>query len=236
MMKLLLGACVVAMACSPGDMLRNQGSTLTNTDYVGDAVRRQQAESEANARKDQARKEEIDRYARSAQAHVDLFEYKQAVDDWKNAYRVSQDPIFLLRTAESNRAMGDCGEAAQMYEQYLAKRKDAPDAAQVRGRLNETHACQQRAGSNIDTIRQHYQAGVTHYELSEYEPAIADFKEAYRLSNDPAYLFNIAQAYRLQRKCGDAMQFYQRYLAAAGDIPNKDKVAARVEEMRACAR
>jgi len=236
MTKVLVGVWLVAAACSPGDVLRNQGSTLTSTDYVGDAVRRKQADMEAEGRKEKARQEEIDRYARSAQAHVDLFEYKQAVDDWKNAYRVSQDPTFLARAADSDRAMGDCGEAAQMYEQYLAKKNDAPDAAQIRGRLNEARACQQRAGSNIDTIRQHYQAGVTHYELSEYEPAIADFKEAYRLSNDPAYLFNIAQAYRLQRKCADAMQFYQRYLAAAGDIPNKDKVAARVEEMRACAR
>jgi tetratricopeptide (TPR) repeat protein len=236
MLKLLVGACVVAAACSPADVLRNQGSTLTSTDYVGDAVRRQQAENEANSRKEKAHQEEIDRYARSAQAHVDLFEYKQAVDDWKNAYRVSQDPVFLERLAESNRAMGDCAEAQQMYEQYLAKRKDAPDAAQIRGRLDEARACQQRAGSNVDTIRQHYQSGVTHYELSEYAPAIADFKEAYRLSNDPAYLFNIAQAYRLEHKCADAMQFYQRYLAAAGDIPNKDKVAARIEEMRACAK
>ena len=236
MMKVLVGACLVAAACSPGDMLRNQGQTLTNTDYVGDAVRKKQADMEAEGRKEKARQEEIDRYARSAQAHVDLFEYKQAVDDWKNAYRVSQDPGFLLRLAESQRAMGDCAEARQMYEQYLAKKQDAQSAAQIRGRLDEARACQQRAGSNEGTIRQHYQAGVTHYELSEYEPAIADFKEAYRLSNDPAYLFNIAQAYRLQRKCGDAMQFYQRYLAAAGDIPNKDKVASRIEEMRACAR
>src|SRR5262249_53102975 len=148
MMKLLVGACVAATACSPGDVLRNQGSTLTNTDYVGDAVRKKQAEMEAEGRTEKARQEEIDRYAKSAQAHVDLFEYKQAVDDWKNAYRVSQDAVFLARVAESDRAMGDCAEAAQMYEQYLAKKTNAPDASQIRGRLDEARACQSRAGSN----------------------------------------------------------------------------------------
>lgn len=229
-----LGACLGA--CSPGDVLRNQGSTLTNTDYLGDAVRKQQAEAEQKTRQENAQRDEINRKASSAQSHVDLFEYREAIVDWKDAYRLSSDPVFLLRLAESDRAIGDCAEAQQMYQQYLDKKPGAPDAEPVKVRLAEAKTCQTRAGGNGDAIRSHYQSGVTHYELSEYEPAIKDFKEAYRLSNDPAYLFNIAQSYRLQRKCTDAMQFYQRYLSAAGDIPNKDKVQARIDEMRACAK
>jgi tetratricopeptide (TPR) repeat protein len=229
-----LGACLGA--CSPADVLRNQGSTLTNQDYLGDAVRKQQAESEQRSRKEAAQRDELTRKVSSAQSHVDLFEYGQAIVDWKDAYRLSGDPTFLLRLAESDRAIGDCPEAQAMYQQYLDKKPGAPDEAQVKARLAEAKTCQSRAGSNADTVRKHYQSGVTHYELSEYEPAITDFKEAYRLSNDPAYLFNIAQSYRLQRKCTDAMQFYQRYLSAAGDIPNKDKVQARIDEMRACAK
>jgi tetratricopeptide (TPR) repeat protein len=238
MRKLVLGLGLWAAvgACSPGDVLRQQGSSLTNTDFVGDAVRKRQAEEEQRHRQEEAQRQQIDRRTSSAQAHVDLFEYKEAVVDWKEAYRLSQDPVILVRLAEAQRAMGDCGEAGLMYQQYLDKRKDAPDAAQVKAKLDETRTCQNRAGSNVEAVRRHYQSGVTHYELSEYDAAVKDFKEAYRLSNDPAYLFNIAQSYRLQRKCADAMQFYQRYLNNAGDIPNKDKVQARVDEMRACAK
>src|SRR5262249_53843511 len=58
MMKLLVGACVAATACSPGDVLRNQGSTLTNTDYVGDAVRKKQAEMEGEAGGDRSLRQE----------------------------------------------------------------------------------------------------------------------------------------------------------------------------------
>jgi tetratricopeptide (TPR) repeat protein len=231
-----LGLTVWVASCSPADVLRNQGSSLTSTDYVGDAVRKQQAESEARSRQEAAQRDDLNRRVASAQAHVDLFEYKEAIVDWKDAYRISNDPIYLLRLAESDRALGDCPEAQQMYQQYLDKKPGAPDAEQVKNRLAETKTCQTRAAGNGDTIRKHNQAAVTHYELSEYDAAIKDFKEAYRLSNDPAYLFNIAQSYRLLRKCTDAMQFYQRYLSAAGDIPNKDKVQARIDEMRACAK
>jgi len=239
MKMLVLGVAVLASACTPSDILSQQGASLRNTDYVQlgvDAQRKRDAEEQARQKQAAAHQGDIDKHAHTAQAHVDLFEYKPAVTEWKEAYRISQDPVFLLRIAESERAQGNCAEAGQMYQQYLEKRPDAPDKAQVQGRLSETQSCRDRSGSNVEGIRQHYQSGVTHYELSEYDAAIKDFKEAYRLSNDPAYLFNIAQAYRLLRKCTDAMQFYQRYSSAAGDIPNKDKVEARIEEMRACAK
>jgi tetratricopeptide (TPR) repeat protein len=218
--------------CSPADILANQGSRLRSTDFVQAGIDEQRKRSA----QEEAEQAPIKRLTTSAQGHWDLFEYKEAVSDWKEAYRLSNDPIYLLRVAEGQRAMGDCAEAGLMYQQYLDKRADAPDRADVKAKLDETGACQKRAGSHVTSVRQYYQSGVTHYELSEYDAAVKDFKEAYRLSNDPAYLFNIAQSYRLQRKCGDAMQFYQRYLTNVGEISNRDKVQARVDEMRACSK
>ena len=46
-----------------------------------------------------------------------------------------------------------------------------------------------------------------------YEDAIREFEEAYRLSNRPALLYNIAQAYRL---AGTGEVTYQVRLTAAG--------------------
>lgn len=53
--------------------------------------------------------------------------------------------------------------------------------------------------------------GKRHYDLAEYRPAIAAWKRAYLLSNEPLLLFNIAQAYRLSGDCAQANRFYFNY-------------------------
>jgi tetratricopeptide (TPR) repeat protein len=74
-----------------------------------------------------------------------------------------------------------------------------------------------------------------HYELAEYDAAIADFKEAFRISDQPGYLFNIAQAYRLAHNCSDALTFYKTFLRRVPDAPNAAKVHELVSEMETCA-
>jgi len=52
-----------------------------------------------------------------------------------------------------------------------------------------------------------YESGVRHFDLAEYEPALADFKEAYRNKPDPAFLYNIAQCHcKLQHRGSTAKQ------------------------------
>jgi tetratricopeptide (TPR) repeat protein len=234
--------CVVALAvsaCSPQDVLRHQGQTLKRTDYVQVAVEEQKkrdAERAEQARKEADERESIQRHADKAQAHMDLFEYDAALESYKEAYRLSQDPQYLVKIAEGHRRTGDCAEARAMYSQYLEKRKDAPDAKTVKARIAEAKSCETRAGSNIGEVRRLYGEGATHYELAEYDRAVTAFKEAYRLSKDPTYLFNIAQAYRMARNCSEAMTFYQRFLKAETEVANRSKIEARIQEMRACAR
>ncbi|MGE5184263.1 MAG: tetratricopeptide repeat protein [Acidobacteriota bacterium] len=74
-----------------------------------------------------------------------------------------------------------------------------------------------------------------HYELAEYDAAIADFKEAFRLSDAPGYLFNIAQAYRLAGNCREAATFYKTFLRRVPDAPNAAKVRTEIAEMETCA-
>ena len=78
-------------------------------------------------------------------------------------------------------------------------------------------------------------SGNKHYELAEYDAAIVDFKEAYRLSDEPGFLFNIAQAYRMKNECREASTFYKNYLRRAAEPPNAAKVRERIAEMDACA-
>ena len=78
-------------------------------------------------------------------------------------------------------------------------------------------------------------SGNKHFQLAEYDAAIKDFKEAFRISDSPGYLYNIAQAYRLKGDCREAATFYKNYLRRVPDAPNNSKVRDRVKEMEDCA-
>jgi tetratricopeptide (TPR) repeat protein len=62
-----------------------------------------------------------------------------------------------------------------------------------------------------------YKEGETQYNLGDFEKAASAFKQGYTLesvdSKKPAYLYNVAQAYRQGKKCKDAAFFYKRYLS-----------------------
>lgn len=82
-----------------------------------------------------------------------------------------------------------------------------------------------------------YQQGLTHYRLAEYPQAIEAFKAAYRLTEAPELLFNIAQAYRNQGAghCADALTFYRNYARAEPDPEKTAGVKPLIAEMERCA-
>jgi tetratricopeptide (TPR) repeat protein len=79
--------------------------------------------------------------------------------------------------------------------------------------------------------REHYDKGIARYNLGEFEPAIAEFKEAYELTKAPRLLFNIAQAHRLKKDWEQAFYFYSTYLRLQPDAPNRSDVENRIAEM-----
>ena len=60
-----------------------------------------------------------------------------------------------------------------------------------------------------------YEAATTHFNRREYDAAIALFSEAHQISQDPAFLFNIAQSYWHKKDCFQAILYYRRFLNAA---------------------
>src|SRR4051794_34647805 len=56
-----------------------------------------------------------------------------------------------------------------------------------------------------------YDEGKRHFDIGEYAPAIASWKQSYLRSSAPLLLFNIAQAYRLSGNCAQANRFYLNY-------------------------
>jgi tetratricopeptide (TPR) repeat protein len=86
---------------------------------------------------------------------------------------------------------------------------------------------------DVARARQHFAAGRTHYDLKEYEPALAEFKDAYRWVQDPVFLFNIAQCHWKLGREREAIDFYRNYLRRAPNATNRPEVERRVQELEA---
>ena len=79
--------------------------------------------------------------------------------------------------------------------------------------------------------REHYQKGLTHYDIKEYAEALAEFKNAYREVQDPAFLFNIAQCYRKLGQDVEALDYYRNYARRFPNAPNRSEVDRRIQEI-----
>jgi len=75
-----------------------------------------------------------------------------------------------------------------------------------------------------------------HFDLGEYDAAVADFKEAYRLFPTPGLLYNLGQAYRLKGDCANAATMYRNYLRLDTSTPHRAVVEKHLAEMEECAK
>lgn len=78
-----------------------------------------------------------------------------------------------------------------------------------------------------------YREGQRRYLDEDYAAAAAQFEAAYKLDPDPAYLFNIAQAYRLAKDCAKALLWYRKFLADVPTAPNAETVKKYIAEQEA---
>ena len=71
------------------------------------------------------------------------------------------------------------------------------------------------ADQSTDRARRLAEEARREYILGHWPDAIRAFEEAYRLTGDPALLFNLGQAHRMAGHTADALRFYKIYLAEA---------------------
>jgi hypothetical protein len=93
-------------------------------------------------------------------------------------------------------------------------------------------AAQPRSGA----VERDYREGKQAYAEGDYETAAARFQDAYLLSDDPTYLFNLAQAQRLDGDCRGAHRSYREFLERMPDAPNRADVEAKIDALERCAR
>ena len=109
--------------------------------------------------------------------------------------------------------------------------------------LAVTFALSTAVAQPAKTADDHYKAGAKQYNLGNFDKAIEEFKQAYAIQDKPAYLYNIAQAYRQLRDCKNALFFYKRFLSLkANDTVKplsptlKAEIEGRIVELDACAK
>src|SRR5438552_411056 len=90
-------------------------------------------------------------------------------------------------------------------------------------------------GAAADPEKALVERAVRAYDEGRFDEAVADFSEGYRLYRKPPYLFNLGQAQRQQKKCGDALGAYRQFLSEApADDERRPLATRRVAEMQKC--
>jgi tetratricopeptide (TPR) repeat protein len=81
-----------------------------------------------------------------------------------------------------------------------------------------------------------FERGMEHFRAAEYDGAIAQWEEGFRVKAAPEFLYNIGQAHRRARRPEQALPYYRRYLELRPDAPNRaevERVIAGIESERA---
>lgn len=86
--------------------------------------------------------------------------------------------------------------------------------------------------SDDERARMHFQSGLSYYEQARYSDAAREFTEAYTLSQRPALLLNLSQAYERDLKFTEAIAELERYLQVLPNSPQQRTVETRIERLR----
>lgn len=69
------------------------------------------------------------------------------------------------------------------------------------------------------------------FKLGHYDEAVAEYRHAYELRADARFLYHIAECYRERGAGEQALFYYERYLAAKPDAPERDEVLDKISEL-----
>lgn len=95
------------------------------------------------------------------------------------------------------------------------------------------HAQDSAAAQSADAdARQLFEAGRVSYERGRYELALQQFEEAHRLSGRAVLLFNIATTLDRLRRDAEALDAFERFLAAEPEHPSAPLARERVSFLR----
>ena len=76
--------------------------------------------------------------------HYQLGEYREALKDFKEAYRLRPDASFLFNIAQCHRQLGELADAIKLYSSYLREDPEAANRAEVERQIRELKAAAEK--------------------------------------------------------------------------------------------
>jgi tetratricopeptide (TPR) repeat protein len=92
-------------------------------------------------------------------------------------------------------------------------------------------AAHAQSASETEQLRKHFEDGSKAFNLGEFKHAVDEYKAAYNIRPDPVFLYNIAQAYRLDGNLQQALFFYKSYLTNSPKAPNRRECESRIRDL-----
>jgi tetratricopeptide (TPR) repeat protein len=86
----------------------------------------------------------------SGQRHYNLNEFPQAQSDFKEAYRLLPDPVFLYNLGQCERQLGHYEEAIRFYRSFLREQPKALNRQDVLHKIEEMEAVQKNKQPDVD--------------------------------------------------------------------------------------
>lgn len=80
--------------------------------------------------------------------------------------------------------------------------------------------------ADLKAAKEHFNKSEQHFRLREFDLAIPELKEAYRLYPNPLFLYNIAQCYLELKKYEEAVSFFENFI----EVDPKNKSRAQAEK------
>jgi tetratricopeptide (TPR) repeat protein len=81
----------------------------------------------------------------------DLGHYKEAVEEYEEAYRAKDDPALLFNIGQAYRLAGDTENAIRVYKAYLRRVPGAPNRREVEARISELGRVQEQHRREIES-------------------------------------------------------------------------------------
>src|SRR5262245_61550121 len=78
--------------------------------------------------------------------------------------------------------------------------------------------------ADMKAAKEHFNKSEQHFRLREFDLAIPELKEAYRLFPSPLFLYNIAQCHLELKQYEEAVSYFENFLEV--DPKNKNKAQA----------
>jgi tetratricopeptide (TPR) repeat protein len=83
-----------------------------------------------------------------------------------------------------------------------------------------------------ERARTHFQAGTSYFEAAQYEDALREFEQAYRLSNRVGLLYNLSISHERLSHWREAADFLEQYIQQRPDLDNREVLELKIRNLR----